>query len=67
MQGGSYGHTEGVQTPGGQPGVEQKHQVQAQQSQREVDENPRGVVSTKLSEREMSKVEEVRRLEKRSH
>lgn len=48
MQRGGCGDTEGVQTPGGQPGVDQEHQVQAQQRQAEVDEDLRGVVSTKL-------------------
>lgn len=53
VQGGRYSHAETVQTPGRQPGVDQKHQVQAQQRQGEVDEDLRGVVSTKLSETEM--------------
>lgn len=50
MQRGCYGHTEGVQTQGGQPGVDQEDQVQAQQGQREIDEDLRGVVSTQLPE-----------------
>lgn len=44
--------TESIYTPGGQPGVDQKHQVQAQQRQGKVDEDLRGVVSPKLSETE---------------
>lgn len=52
MQRGCNGHTEAIQPPGGQPGVDQKHQVQAQQRQGEVDEDLRGVVPTKLSEKE---------------
>lgn len=52
MQRGRYSHTEAVYTPGGQPGVDQKHQVQAQQCQGEVDEDLRGVVSAKLPETE---------------
>lgn len=62
MQGGGHSHAERVQIPGGQPGVDQKHQIQAQQGQREVDENLRGVVSTKLSKRDIDIVEKVERL-----
>lgn len=49
---GGRSHTQAINTPGGQPGVEQKHQVQAQQRQGQVDEDLRGVVSPKLSETE---------------
>lgn len=52
MQCGGCSDTQGVQTPGGQPGVDQERQVQAQQGQGEVDENLRGVVPTKLPESE---------------
>lgn len=48
---GRGGHAESVDTPGGQPGVDQEHQVQAHQGQGQVDEDLRGVVSPKLSER----------------
>lgn len=49
MKQGRCSHTESVYTPGGQPGVDQKHQVQAQQRQGEVDEDLGGVVSPELS------------------
>ena len=60
MQRGRHGHTEAVQTPGGQPGVDQEHQVQAQQRQGEVDEDLRGVVPTELSGTEMEEKQKVR-------
>lgn len=52
MKQGCGGHAESVDTPGGQPGVDQEHQVQAQQRQGQVDEDLRGVVSPELSERQ---------------
>lgn len=52
MKQGRCSHTESIYTPGGQPGVDQKHQVQAQQRQGEVDEDLGGVVSPELSETE---------------
>lgn len=59
LQRGRYRHAEAMKTPRSQPGVDQKHQVQAQQCQGEVDEDLRGVVSTKLSDADMKR--EVRR------
>lgn len=50
VQQGRCGHTQAVHAPGGQPGVDQKDQVQAQQRQGEVDEDLRGVVSPELPE-----------------
>lgn len=50
MQRGRRGHTQAINAPGGQPGVDQEHHVQAQQRQGEVDEDLRGVVSTELSD-----------------
>lgn len=52
MKQGCCCHTESIYSPGGQPGVDQKHQVQAQQRQGKVDEDLRRVVSPKLSETE---------------
>lgn len=49
---GGRSHTQAINAPGGQPGVDQKHQVQAQQRQGQVDEDLRGVVPPKLSETE---------------
>lgn len=51
VQRGGCSHTQSVQAPGGQPGVEQEDQVQAQQGQGEVDEDLRGIVPAKLPER----------------
>lgn len=52
MKQGRCSHAESIYTPGGQPRVDQKHQVEAQQRQGKVDEDLRGVVSPKLSEME---------------
>lgn len=52
MQQGCYGDTDAIHPPGGQPRVDQKHQVETKQGQREVDEDLRGVVPTKLPEAE---------------
>lgn len=49
---GGGSHAETVEPPGGEPGVEQKQQVEAQQSQGQVDEDLRGVVSPELSDME---------------
>jgi len=63
MQHGGHSHTKAVQAPRRQPGVGQKHQVQAQQRQREVDEDLGRIVSTELSklDMEISTVEELER------
>lgn len=50
VQGGGNSHTEAVHPPRGQPGVDQKHQVQAQQGQGQVDQDLRRVVSAKLAD-----------------
>lgn len=48
VQGGGRGHGEAVAGEGGEPGVEEEEQVEAQQGKRQVDEDLRGVVAAQL-------------------
>lgn len=50
MQRQRHGHAQAPHSPGGEPGVDQEHQVEAQQRQRQVDEDLRGVVLPELPE-----------------
>lgn len=43
-----HGHTEAPHLPGGQPRVDQKDQIEAQQRQRQIEEDLRRVVTTQL-------------------
>lgn len=48
MQHRGHGRAQAPHPPGGQPGVDQEDQVEAQQRQRQVEEDLRGVVPTQL-------------------